>query len=965
MLTEDRRRRIHSVQQVQDNAKKLKSARQYHSAGTAALEAFEDQTLRHRDDAFWLPSNVLRSTVKGPLRPDAAQDQSPQHEYPVVEEAIPEVLEKPKYTKPESIVPCRRLPDIYPPTLGRQALRRLRPQPNREVESQDYQYKLASDIAKLLDDNEPRVQDAACRFFEAFDNGLAVSVSGLHPLLMDAAVKLSDACQSLEDFEVSYRVLDVILSLGPISEDDYNRFSPDSAIQKLLRTEPGSGHADAVSIRKACHLFLVKFREKPKAMSDNMFSLGEALCQQSCGAGLYDLTQLVYTRLESCRGGRPLVAVDHLIRATHARGQHKKIFRYYARFYTKTSPEQEQYLQITGLAIDSMLALKQYDKAEEILASAARMAKIENLRMSTTWLLRLFGEEWRLNRDLTRAEALFRRLEPLLSFTSHPQALYGAMIQYCVESRDDALALDYYTKLTEFQPNANHWRIDGHFALAKAFREDWEGVKEDFRKMKQFHGSGELHSIVFAPILKEFSKKHSASDTESFIQYFLVKLHLKTTPRIMNIMVDVYAKSQEVDAVSRWISYAIADGCDIGAVTTNTILKNCVRTYHIQFERLFALFKAIRNLGPHLVDNNSINLLRSVASSGSPNPATVVERLRILKALDDPKQSTGSNGVYRAMAMTFAKENYAAVLKVYTLAERDNVQLGPKHLLIVVEASLRLHGQNLSEAVRFIKDAQRRGVDVTRAVSFVFIDQLSTQYDRRGTSDRHYVDELAQNTIAAYEKSGIAIPQEVLTHVASVFQRQGRYQESIDFWDIVSRQLKLPPSSFDLATLTTLLQGYLKLRDLDGIRWVMDMIVANRVIPDRRVLLALKNTRRETVRQIEATFSSTFLLTFLDGVEEAFQAVKAMRVDAKVDQCKAETKMMGILKNALEDQALRTSAKVGCELRGPKESRGEVRQSQVFDPGYTRNGGSSTKLDTNATDDVHMQTQRLAVTLGS
>src|SRR6266487_1066956 len=61
LLTEDRRRRIHAAREVHDNAKKLKSSRKYHSTGTATVESFEDQVLRYREDAFWLPSKVAKS----------------------------------------------------------------------------------------------------------------------------------------------------------------------------------------------------------------------------------------------------------------------------------------------------------------------------------------------------------------------------------------------------------------------------------------------------------------------------------------------------------------------------------------------------------------------------------------------------------------------------------------------------------------------------------------------------------------------------------------------------------------------------------------------------------------------------------------------------------------------------------------------------------------------------------------
>jgi hypothetical protein len=60
LLTEDRRRRIHAAREVHANAKKLKSSRKYHSAGSPTAESFEEQVMRYRDDGFWQANDSHR-----------------------------------------------------------------------------------------------------------------------------------------------------------------------------------------------------------------------------------------------------------------------------------------------------------------------------------------------------------------------------------------------------------------------------------------------------------------------------------------------------------------------------------------------------------------------------------------------------------------------------------------------------------------------------------------------------------------------------------------------------------------------------------------------------------------------------------------------------------------------------------------------------------------------------------------
>ncbi|KAH9212249.1 hypothetical protein DL95DRAFT_391694 [Leptodontidium sp. 2 PMI_412] len=910
LLTEDRRRRIHSAREVHENAKRLKSSRKYHSAGTTSLEALEGQAQRYRDEAFWLPSNVLKSTASVALSPTATAD-PPKFEAPVEKEELAKPSEVPKYT-PSQMKTTR---------IAVQNVPRSWEFRNTGVveyrQSHIRQLKIASDVTMLLEQDSPDVERAVQLFFEALEERLSVDKSGLAQELIQASARLSEDCQRLSMFTTSSRILDIILSYGLVAEENFNTFQPLKIIQALVLKEGITDYSllDPELLQKACSIYLTKFKEKPKSMSVEMRSIGGKLCQATCLQGLFDLTFALFSRLENCRAGKPPIAVDYLIKATHGKGHHKKILRHFQKLYTQTSPDQVQFFQVTGLVIDSMLILGRLDDAEKVLVTASQMAETGGLDTSTTWFLRVLGDEYRTHRDLVRLQGRFRRLQPLFSHTRHPQALYGAMIQYCIEARDEELATSYYSELRELNDRRpNDLRIYGHFALGKAYRGDWDGVKEDFHEMKQAVPEDDgVYSAMFTPILKEFTKSHSVDEIEDFIQYFIVNFHLKTTTHILNAMIDVYSKAHEVDAITRWVFYATTDGCAVDSKTFNAILRNCVSIFQFTFDETYRLYCLARNLGADLVNNDSLNILRGVAVSRSPNENTRIERLQRLKNHDDWVEVSGSNEVYRAMTITSAEKNDIAVLKIYKDAGRDHVWLQPKHLDLAVRASLRLHGENVAEAARLIRDAQGNGIDVINAVASVFVHQMSDLY--QDGSDMERLAELAERTMSSFEANGLKVSQKAITHTASLLQRRGKFRMAIDLWDSMSRRLNIPTSKFDLATLTTLLQAYIQLKDGNGIRWVISVLSVNKLSPDSQLKGTLKEARREAGKRLEQNPYSERLHEWWDILNEAHEEVKEMRRQALLTKEQVTFKVIKIMETAIEDQARKERTGNGDDLK--------------------------------------------------
>ncbi|KAL2065619.1 hypothetical protein VTL71DRAFT_3289 [Oculimacula yallundae] len=916
LLTEDRRRRIHSATEIHDNAKRLKSSRQYHSTGTTSLEALEGQISRYRDEAFWLPSNVSKSKAPA-MHSSPTKLHPPTGQLPLEKEQSWSPLNTPEYAPRQPTM--TKIPPLYNCTSSKyQTLNRAK---HRLQQSANRQKRIASDIEQLLDEDSPNVERAASQFFEYLEEELPVSKSGLQPELIETAARLARACQGSEIFlTASSRILDIVLSYGPITESNFELFQPHKIMAQLISHESLSkdegvtdySAVDPEKLQKACSYYLTRFLETPKpTMSPEMRSMGQELCQATCSQKMFDLTLALFARLEKCRAGNQPTSVDCLIKARHYLGHHKKIFRHFQQLYTQTSPDQSQFFQVTSLAIDSALHLGNLDEAEQILTAAIKMAQVGGLELSTTWFLRIIGEEYRAHRDLARVQGLFKRLQPLSMDAHHPQAVYAAMIQYCVEARQEELAASYYSELRQWHERSfddpADLRICGHFALAKAYRGDWDGVKRCFDELKQSaYSHGDVLSAVFTPVFKEFAKSNSVDDIEDFMQYFIVELGLKTTPLIMNAMIDIYSKVHEVDAIFRWISYATADGCVINSTVFNVILRNCANTFRFSYNEVYGLYLRGKNHSADLVNDDSLSILRGLAISRDTNEATRSKTLQSLKQFDELIQTPSRNTVYRGMSITFAQNNNDAVLKIFKRAERDRVVLQRRHLNLAVRASLQIDNVNLAETTRIIRDARSNGIDVTDAVASVFIYQISdSDGGGRGPElgrPEHFAVR-AERAISSFVANGLEVSQMAITHTSHMLHKRGESRMAINFWDFMSRRFNIPSSKFDLATMTTLLSAYIGSIDEDGVRWVITTISTNKLVPDPRLKGILKEARKNAGRQLERDPYSEWRHRWWEVLNKAHEEVKEMRRQSILTNNQIKLKVSNIMAGAIEDQA--------------------------------------------------------------
>jgi tetratricopeptide (TPR) repeat protein len=777
---------------------------------------------------------------------------------------------------------------------------------------QNRQVRIASDIRKILSDEDgaTQIERATLRFLDAFREGIPLGEAGLDESLMNVAVQLSQSCITHGKFKDSEMILDVVLSCGTIDEEAFLLFNPEALIRACVmgKQDPTKGHKTISEerLRKGCALFLTKYKNevnKASAGAESWGNLGVKLCIETHRLGLFDLTEDVYWRMSKYSDSACSRAVKYLVTAVNQRGDYKRAIQYFQRFYLQTSPSQEEFYEVVKALSDSIMnvSLPNYKLAEEVLLLAFDMAERQHLKVSTTCLLKLLGSHWRTHRDIFQAKETFESFKTYFQLMGHPQALYGALIQFYVEVEDETSATTLYEEMrATYPPNPGDVRIYGHFAFYKAMRKDWEGVKLDFVRMRHLNPDVDELSAAFSPILSLFAKSESIDETEGFLRYFIDQLGILLTPHMSNIMIEKYLQSKEIDSVSRWVDYMRVANAPIDPALFNVILMNCYRKWMFSFDEIYLLYQKVKVLGKwtnSFINHGTQATLRHIAISASGNNVDLAtSRLDLLDAI--PYDSfLGRKDVRETMETALAQGAPRDALKIYNQALAANLPLDASTISIAVKASLRLYPESIEATAILLKKSSRNGQDISGALSSIFIHQLSTFSDQE-TGSCH-LQKVARDTMNALERQRLPIPVRSVTHTMSVLCKKGQYRPSIDFWASMTRLRALPT---DIETLTVLLQAYLALEDSAGLEWVVQMLRENDIIPDSRFKMALKNARKRVRRW-----------GFLEDVAHTLEIIMEMRAVARQDKEIVKAKTITIMEKAMKIQ----NRSPDFEIQGP------------------------------------------------
>ena len=962
ILTEDRRCRIRAARQVHNNAKKLKSSRNYHSAGAAFTETLDEQVLSRGDGAVWTlrkPSETTNSgneehpktsvLAKSKLEKGHTRDGTRLVKWP--QQLSWSRRSNPRIQRYTLHDPTSPMAQWQPPPVERQpalstiTASDLRPAKRRPLHGQS---KLALSIWDILTsgdegDASTNIDTAASRFLETFEEGVFVEKSGLTKSLIGAAVELCKRCRIHGKFGTFEKILDTVLGCGPIDQGDFFLFRPHSLIREVLRgrTDPTTGQIiiDKERLEKACSLFLTTFKDKPNVQSiqapgmKKWTSLGIRLCDLTYNHGLYKSTEDVYWNLQNYGTKFSTPVVQYLIRAAYYRHEYHKVIDYFRRFYVETLPRQTEFYTTSRLVINAIVdsPLPNYDVAEEVLFLLIDMAAGRRLTASTTSILKVLGSQWRAHRDISKIKILFERLQPSFKNVGHPTAVYGALIQFCIEAGDEPAAIAYYEQMRKsLPPDPGDVRIHGHFAFSKALRGDWQGVKNDFRHMLDSSLALDKYSILgensilgedsilgeysildeysaaFTPILDLFQKSHTVRETEDFIWEMVEKLGIKVLPNMSNMMVDKYLEAGEIDSVARWLEYMHSVGSPIPFDFFNSVLMSCHRKWNFHFEAVYQFYQRVQRQGDwtkHLFNDKTRSIMRSLAlSSLDKNGGRVTKRLKPwiepwIAEMSETSDPLSSTAIRDAMAMAVARDEHHSALKLYKKALADQVPLDASTVSLAVKASLRNNPDHIDVSLALLEDAMKKGQDISDAISCMFIHQISAIYGNAEEGCRH-VQEVARDTFFRLEDRGIRVPVRDITHVIYLLGARGQNREAISFWESMIRREGQVETPLNLQSATVLLEAYIRLQDCEGIKWVMHMVTVHDIVLDVHFKSQLQNAQRRAEMQRGGK-------EYRGVIADALNIVKSLRLEAQEEKDNIQVKTIQIMERAIDLQKAR------------------------------------------------------------
>jgi hypothetical protein len=923
LLTEDRRRRISSAREVHDNARKIKGAKGYHhGSGRMLADIDEDNLMGFEEQMFLTADWTMRKLTK---ETNEAQKQSARQESQENSRTRKRRSANAGVATVRASAPSKRRIDhhswgfrrishsetqIRPATQtstgvdknamhsmstavgvtsetqkvvskeddssqdrtsslvhGMNYSQDLRQEKNKGFFQPDSHVSLASNTYEtILEADLKDVDTAVSRLLKALRKETEV--------LLDTAARLFKMCMEVGRNDLSQSILE--------SLEQSQIFSPYTLIEHMLdnATEnvPENPQVLRSQLEMACLFYLNGYKADvnipPGVDLKQLVLVGKRLFQAIQVMEWHKLSHDMYFHIhrydkDICKSA---THVGYLISATHGIGDYRGVLDYFEKFYANCSPSFDQMPKVLRCVLEATVRLGSADKAVQVITIANSLAKSADFKLTTTPVLEFLGHQWTSTNDIQHTIQLFERLKPVYSNINHPGAVYGAIIQWCIEANMESIAQSYYNELEEFYTiSVSDLRIFGHFAFAKALRKDWAGVEQDLLNMATLiteSGGGieinlsEAFTNSFTPILKLFAQSHTLTQTEKFVFSFLESNSLLLTPYISNIMIDQYVAAKEITSLLRWIETAKASGCSIGSVSINIILKHCRTTWNFSFEETCQMYQMIFERGGH----TDSQILRQLV--GSPGGQAFQRKLSRLARLTGVEYDHSSSALLGTMQDCLLWDDPAAALQHYERAVTSHIALGPKHVAVAVTACLRHEG--IEQAQILVGDAQSRGIDVEFAVAHL----LTKQIENSSNVPIKEVRDLVIANITSLEALGIGIDQSIITHTMHLLVRHGEASQAIDFWSVMAERYKPSATTFELETLMVILQAYRALQDPNGVDWITRMLLKSGLIPDQRFKHQAQMMLKKAAQGEKPSYAAAYIPALKDLVSTILEIRK-------------------------------------------------------------------------------------------
>lgn len=745
--------------------------------------------------------------------------------------------------------------------------------------------------------------------------------------LAQAAIKLSSKCQQAGLMDQAMRALHSAVELGPLTEGDYYAADPQPIIDYAVAVAERKIQAVRTKGMKASkqeRLLLRKRMDRtimllmPKLTEGTMSAsrLSKWLpAAEKCMHLAFDLEIMmdraadVFWRIEHLGGDPDRRILLRFMERLHEYGRFSQIVNIFNLMRHKLGKlNGSTWYTIGDLVVDAVDNAPGQDPAKvlkHMVEYCPLGHSLTSMPLRTTWTTKLLYCHWNRVGKFEETSALFRQFEELGGFDKvvHQDGVYRTMIQIAVEAEQWLELNRLLEKLLAVKPSASkEARILGLLALSKARQGDWNSVWEDFNTME----IKDRIEDVFSPILHEYIKTHTTQEIEDFLKAYIQEFNMPISPYIVNMVANRYGAIRDAQSFLEWLSWCSNQGFEIDAAFGNAILLNCRRRWDFGFEDLHHIYRTLQALSPNFVDGVAENIMVSTGLSAHKMAKIpyLKKQVRFANRKFHRWTIAESAGDMRVdMRHAFSTRDYKKVLFLYrTATHRKNIPLDEGHLRLAVQASLRLE-KRAEPVLRMIREAKEQKMDVSRAVTLVFVLQVRKIFGG-DTSDKEQLMREVQNCIARFEASDLDLGHHALLRVAFQLLRAHHYSSAISF-GLSALQRKGITYPDDVPTFQLFLVAYGYRADVQGMKWTLAGAVHLHYYHKRAVFMALKNAQNFLAKQIQ----SADVRKARWVIEEGLDLVRQQRLQVAEERKQLQKQTIEIMKRA----ALEAEEQPTCE----------------------------------------------------
>ena len=555
--------------------------------------------------------------------------------------------------------------------------------------------------------------------------------------------------------------------------------------------------------------------------------------------------------------------LDLCLKALLARLDSERVLTLIARYKDRI----EFTRQTWEYGIAAHLNLGESDKARDVIMGAHLSKKPVSHACYTMILhsVKAEGVSWE------KLVNTFQWLEKLTA--AKVPELYHVMVQAAIERGMKENANEYLLRMKSKRlPHTA--KTCGCVMAAQAITHDWEGVQ---RTMELFEKQGfRIPTGAFNALLDTIAQYQVYSDTENLFHAGL-KRGIVPNNITYNIMLSaaVYAGGEGERLIPLWLGRMMENGIKPDEYTFNTLLRDLRVNYGASASLLRRAYQKILRMQTSIPVLDSVSkeqLLKTQHHEAKLYPATYT----VIRP--DDIMFTSNHEAYElrmASALEGGKPEDALVLWKHFLKTKNN----PSFHMDFLAMRACVMSKRTSAVPAILAFAKRQGFDIPDSI---------VNYIRESTkvlTDEELTDVYGtQHTLANPEKkitlkldkiyarveefyrfldsNSLRITHHAAVHYAHQLNLAGEYYTAIQLMNQVAQTKWGKAVPFDTVGLTVILFSYCKTSDLNGVKWVMDRIIALRYIPTPGILQVLRSLHQACelkARKDEVIFVSAIM----------------------------------------------------------------------------------------------------------